>query len=193
MDKIMKEISKEDEMAKYIDEYIKSTQEKTSRTKQMVNDKVYVDVFSKIINDFDNQSEKHINNQTEAWTKEIDTTFDLIYDAGFILLGFDNKENDNEDPIIIKYKDNYIELSQFHGQGYYCSISEFVGNIEEVVKLIVDFDDIVHFLETGVKPIRTEVMKLIYTAFKSFDVTNKSFGLGIDIEAAIEYIETHLK
>lgn len=166
----MKDIIKEFEKIRKIEE-------------EFINKKKYINVIEEVLN-------KNIDTdpyeEPKVWTEDVDLLFNFLYDNAceISILG-----QDFDGTIYIKYKDKYISLFEIHGQGCYRRISTLDNKPVD----FINFDDIVAYVENGIKPERVKILELVNLALDSMGFISEGLNLDIDIEYVKQYLRENLE
>lgn len=167
-----------------IKQAVEELETRDKKRKDFIDEKKYLELIDFLI---DNELDNNHYQEPQLWTNEIDMMFDFLYSNAQALEVF-NDDWDGE--LLIKYEDKYISLYEIHGQDCYRRIA---SAIRSHPVNCVNFDDIVKFVEEGVKPIRTQVLQVANMALNSLEVISSQLNLSIDIYEIKEYLINNLK
>lgn len=93
------------------------------------------------------------DDNSEDWTRELDEMFTFVYGTVKELSLYESQT------ATIKYKDNYLQFTELHGQGCLRMIVPVKYN--DIDSGIVDFQDIVLYHKTGAKPLYLNVLEIV--------------------------------
>lgn len=166
-----------------MEDVLKYYRERELKEDEFYRDKRYLTLIEDMI---DNNINSDDYLEPKKWTGDIDNMFSFLYNnaqyVGVLGEDFDGTLN-------VKYKESYISLFEMHGQGCFRSIETLRDKPENYVL----FNDIVEFVETGVKPVRTQVLDVVNLSLDSLEAISDGLELEIDIKSIRNYLSINLK